>query len=83
MKYLLLPIIALSSFSFGQITLTDQHFAGPNETYIFSTLLTADERLMQMNRFFVVGIALDDPDAVAVWLIDNEDRFDYDPEAYV
>jgi O-antigen/teichoic acid export membrane protein len=28
-------------------------------TYIFSTLLTADERLMQMNRFFVLGIALD------------------------
>lgn len=28
-------------------------------TYIFSTLLTADERLMQMNRFFVFGLALD------------------------
>jgi O-antigen/teichoic acid export membrane protein len=27
--------------------------------YIFSTLLTADERLMQMNRFFVVGLVLD------------------------
>lgn len=28
-------------------------------TYIFSTLLTADERLMQMNRFFVFGLLLD------------------------
>lgn len=26
---------------------------------------------------------LDDPDAVATWLVDNGDRFDYDPEAYV
>lgn len=26
---------------------------------------------------------LDDPDAVAAWLVDNGDRFDYDPEAYV
>lgn len=38
MKHLLLPFIALSSISFGQITLTDQNFAGPSETYIFSTL---------------------------------------------
>jgi O-antigen/teichoic acid export membrane protein len=34
-------------------------FVPVSATYIFSTLLTADERLMQMNRFFVVGIALD------------------------
>jgi hypothetical protein len=38
MKYLLLPLLALSSISFGQITLTDQHFSGPAESYIFSTL---------------------------------------------
>lgn len=38
MKHLLLPLLALSSISFGQITLTDQHFAGPGESYIFSTL---------------------------------------------
>jgi len=25
---------------------------------------------------------LDDPDAVAAWLVDNGGRFDYDPEAY-
>lgn len=28
-------------------------------TYIFSTLLTARERMMEMNRFFLVGIAID------------------------
>lgn len=38
MKHLLLSFLALSSISFGQITLTDQHFAGPSESYIFSTL---------------------------------------------
>ena len=34
-------------------------FVPVGATYIFSTLLTADERLMQMNRFFVAGIVLD------------------------
>lgn len=28
-------------------------------TYIFSTLLTADERLMEMNRVFIIGLVLD------------------------
>ena len=26
---------------------------------------------------------LDNPDAVAAWLVDNGDRFEYDPQAYV
>lgn len=34
-------------------------FVPVSTTYIFSTLLTADERLMQMNRFFLIGVALD------------------------
>ncbi|MBK6930091.1 MAG: polysaccharide biosynthesis C-terminal domain-containing protein [Saprospirales bacterium] len=34
-------------------------FVPVSATYIFSTLLTADERLAQMNRFFVAGIVLD------------------------
>ncbi|MBK8554295.1 MAG: polysaccharide biosynthesis C-terminal domain-containing protein [Lewinellaceae bacterium] len=34
-------------------------FVPVSATYIFSTLLTSDKRLMQMNRFFLVGIALD------------------------
>jgi O-antigen/teichoic acid export membrane protein len=34
-------------------------FVPVSVTYIFSTLLTARERMMRMNRFFVVGIALD------------------------
>lgn len=39
MKHLLLPLLTISSLSFGQITLTDQHFAGPGESYLFSTVL--------------------------------------------
>lgn len=39
MKKILLLLSGISSFSFGQITLTDQHFAGASESYIFSTLL--------------------------------------------
>jgi len=34
-------------------------FVPVGATYIFSTLLTAGERLMQMNRFFALGIVLD------------------------
>jgi O-antigen/teichoic acid export membrane protein len=34
-------------------------FAAVGQTYVFSTLLTADRQLMRMNRFFVVGIVLD------------------------
>jgi molybdopterin-guanine dinucleotide biosynthesis protein B len=26
---------------------------------------------------------LNDPDAVAAWLTDNEQRFEYDPQAYL
>ena len=42
-------------------------FVPVSATYIFSTLLTADERLMQMNRFFLAGIALDV--SLNLWLI--------------
>lgn len=34
-------------------------FVPVSVTYIFSTLLTARERMMRMNRFFVLGIAID------------------------
>lgn len=34
-------------------------FVPVSVTYIFSTLLTARERMMRMNRFFLVGIAID------------------------
>lgn len=36
-------------------------------TYIFSTLLTADERLKEMNRFFAIGIGIDL--GLNLWLI--------------
>jgi hypothetical protein len=39
MKQILLLLSCFSGFAFGQITLTDQHFAGANESYVFSTLL--------------------------------------------
>lgn len=39
MKHLLLPLLTISACSFGQITLTDQHFAGASESYVFSTLV--------------------------------------------
>ncbi len=42
-------------------------------TYIFSTLLTADERLMQMNRYFVAGLVLDV--ALNIWLIPHWQAF--------
>ncbi len=34
-------------------------FVPVSVTYIFSTLLTARERMMRMNRFFIVGIVID------------------------
>jgi O-antigen/teichoic acid export membrane protein len=34
-------------------------FLAMSMTYIFSTLLTADERLRQMNRFFLIAIIID------------------------
>jgi O-antigen/teichoic acid export membrane protein len=34
-------------------------FAAVGQTYVFSTLLTADQQLKRMNRFFIIGIALD------------------------
>jgi O-antigen/teichoic acid export membrane protein len=34
-------------------------FIAVGQTYIFSTLLTADQQLKRMNRYFIVGIALD------------------------
>lgn len=39
MKKILLLLCGISPVAFGQITLTDQHFAGASETYIFSTLV--------------------------------------------
>jgi O-antigen/teichoic acid export membrane protein len=42
-------------------------FLATSTTYIFSTLLTADARLMAMNRWFLVGIGLDW--ALNLWLV--------------
>ncbi len=48
-----------SAYRWDTLGLLIWTFVPVSATYIFSTLLTADERLMQMNRFFVVGILLD------------------------
>lgn len=37
MKLLLFSFLGLSGFVFGQITLTDQHFSGANESFVIST----------------------------------------------
>jgi hypothetical protein len=37
MKLLILFLLSLTGFAFGQITLTDQHFSGANESFVIST----------------------------------------------
>lgn len=37
MKLLVLFLLSLTGVAFGQITLTDQHFSGANESYVIST----------------------------------------------
>lgn len=48
-----------SAYRWDTLGLLIWTFVPVSATYIFSTLLTADERLMQMNRFFLGGIVLD------------------------
>lgn len=55
---LMMPVRA-SAYRWDTLGVLIWTFVPVSATYIFSTLLTADERLMQMNRFFVFGILLD------------------------
>lgn len=55
---LMMPARA-STYRFEVLGLLIWAFVPVSVTYIFSTLLTARERMMQMNRFFLVGIVLD------------------------
>jgi O-antigen/teichoic acid export membrane protein len=48
-------------------------FVPVSTTYIFSTLLTADQRLREMNRFFIAGIVFDV--ALNLWLIPRYQAF--------
>lgn len=56
--HLMLPARA-DAYRWDTLGLLIWAFVPVSATYIFSTLLTADERLMQMNRFFAAGIAVD------------------------
>lgn len=52
----------------------------PDDEFIVAIATDAPDRLPQATLRPVLD--LNDPDAVAQWLIDNGDRFDYDPERY-
>lgn len=55
---LMMPARA-NTYRFEVLGLLIWAFVPVSVTHIFSTLLTAGERMMRMNRFFVFGIALD------------------------
>lgn len=54
----MMPLRA-SEYRFEVLGVLIWAFVPVSVTYIFSTLLTARERLMRMNRFFLVGIGVD------------------------
>ena len=51
--------LRISEYRFEVLGLLIWAFVPVSVIYIFSTLLTAGQRLMKMNRFFVLGIGLD------------------------
>jgi molybdopterin-guanine dinucleotide biosynthesis adapter protein len=53
----------------------------PDDPFIAAIALPAADVLPQDT--LRPRLDLDDPDAVAAWLVDNGDRFEYDPEAYL
>lgn len=52
----------------------------PDDPFIAAIATPAGDGLPQST--LRPQLDLDDPDAVAAWLVDNGDRFDYDPQAY-
>jgi molybdopterin-guanine dinucleotide biosynthesis protein B len=52
----------------------------PDDEFIVAIATDAADRLPEPTLRPVLD--LNDPDAVAQWLVDNGDRFDYDPEKY-
>ena len=52
----------------------------PEDEFIVAIATDGPERLPQETLRPVLD--LNDPDAVAQWLVENGDRFDYDPEMY-
>ena len=60
---------------------TAQPVRYPDDPFVAAIALPAADTLPEDT--LRPRLDLDDPDAVAAWLVDNGDRFDYDPEAYV
>jgi molybdopterin-guanine dinucleotide biosynthesis adapter protein len=52
----------------------------PEDPFIVAVATDAPAQLPQATARPVLD--LNDPDALAQWLVDNQDRFDYDPERY-
>jgi molybdopterin-guanine dinucleotide biosynthesis protein B len=52
----------------------------PHDDFIAAIATDSPDRLPEATLRPVLD--LNDPDAMAQWLIDNGDRFDYDPERY-
>jgi molybdopterin-guanine dinucleotide biosynthesis protein B len=52
----------------------------PDDDFIVAIATDSPDRLPQATLRPVLD--LNEPDAVAQWLVDNGDRFDYDPEKY-
>jgi molybdopterin-guanine dinucleotide biosynthesis protein B len=53
----------------------------PDDDFIVAIATDSPERLPAETQRPV--LALNDPDALAQWLVDNGQRFDYDPDKYV
>ncbi|NML46022.1 molybdopterin-guanine dinucleotide biosynthesis protein B [Ramlibacter sp. G-1-2-2] len=52
----------------------------PDDDFIVAVATDTPDRLPEPTSRPVLD--LNDPDALAQWLVENEDRFDYDPEKY-
>lgn len=60
---------------------TDRPVRYPDDPFIAAIVLPSADALPQETQR--PRLDLDDPDAVANWLVDNGDRFSYDPDAYL
>lgn len=62
-------------------TATGKPVRYPDDPFVAAIALPAGDTLPEDT--LRPRLDLDDPEAVAAWLVDNGDRFDYDPEAYL
>ena len=59
---------------------TGQAVRYPDDPFVTAIALPAGDAMPEYT--LRPRLDLDDPDAVLAWLLDNGDRFDYDPETY-